>query len=258
MNRQRIVILGSGNVATHLGHALSRVADVVQVYSRDICHARMLADALPHATATGSLAELTADADIYLMAVSDDAITQIAASTPDTGIWAHTSGSIALDALARYKSRCGVFYPLQTFSRNAEVDFDRVPIFIEGSDPATADTLRLLAREISPEVYDADSERRRILHVAAVFACNFTNFMLSQADDILQANGLNINVLAPLLEVTLDKALKLSPEQAQTGPARRGDRGVIDAHTLMLTGDAADIYTSLSEKILKRYEQDRL
>lgn len=256
MSRQRIAILGSGNVATHLSRALSQTADIVQVYSRDITHARMLADALHCPNATDSLANLVTDADIYLMAVSDDAIEQIAAATPDTGIWAHTSGSIALDVLKKHKSRCGVFYPLQTFSRTTEVDFNRVPIFLEGSDPATAEALHTLARQISPIVNSADSRRRRVLHVAAVFACNFTNFMLTQADDILRAEGLDLSILTPLLEVTLDKVRHIAPAEAQTGPARRADYGVIEAHKHMLSGDAADIYDSLSKKIIKRYEQN--
>lgn len=252
----RVVILGSGNVATHLAHALDPVAYVAQVYSRDAGHARRLADSLGRATVAATPADVVTDADMYLVAVSDDAIAELAGRFADNdAIWAHTSGSVGMDALSG-KRRRGVFYPLQTFSQQTAVDFSRVPMLIEASDDDVHRCLTGLARSITSRVSDADSDTRRRLHVAAVFASNFANYMWTIADDLLHDVGRDIRDFDALLHATLDKALSVGPYQGQTGPARRGDDHVIERHLQALDGPASEVYRLLSSQIKQRYEQD--
>lgn len=251
----KICLIGAGNVATHLGTALSRVASIVQVYSRHIDNAALLAEKCACDSFTDSLAEIAPGADIYLVAVKDDAIETVAEKTPQApgGIWAHTSGSVPMTVFAGKKRQYGVFYPLQTFSRELSLDVAEVSVFIEGCDAPTAEMLRKLARQISENVAFADSELRKKLHVAAVFACNFVNLMWIESDELLRESGLGIEFLRPLLKETLRKLERMSPEEAQTGPAQRGDNHVISEHLKMLQGEKHDLYAALSEIIMKRY-----
>lgn len=253
--RLRIAVIGAGNVATHLAEALAGVADVCAVCSRHIGSARRVASRVgPECMALEGLDALPADADIYIIAVSDDAVASVAAATPDfPGIWAHTSGSVPADVFRGSKSRYGVFYPLQTFSRDIPVNVGEVPFFIEGSDAWVEERLMALARSISSRVDMADSTRRRTLHVAAVFACNFADLMWMEADSILRESGLALDCLMPLLKVTLEKLEKASPRDAMTGPARRGDRGVMERHQAMLCGRRRDIYRLLSDTIVEEF-----
>ncbi len=255
--RLRVCMIGAGNVATHLTIALNTVADIVQIYSHTLINARRLAEHIgrPH-TATDAIDNITHDADIYIVSVKDDCIADVAAHTPDCGIWAHTSGSIDMSVFAGLKTNYGVFYPLQTFSRTADLDISQVPFFIEGNDTTAFDRLFALASLISIVVEPADSNRRKALHIAAVFACNFVNFMWTQADTLLRRDNLDITFMMPLLKETLNKLNHLSPAEAQTGPARRGDLNIINKHLLDLSGDAKTIYSLLSDMIVKQYNQD--
>lgn len=243
----RIVVIGGGNVAASLVPALGD--RVVQVYSRTLAHAEELAPG----RATDSLDSVTADADVYIITLVDDAVAPTAqrlARLNPGALWVHTSGSVPIEALEPLGPRRGVVYPLQTFSRGRRRDFADIPIFIEGDDPAVG----LLARSLSRRVLEADSARRRRLHIAAVFGCNFVNHLWAIADDILRREtGTDISVLGPLLRETLRKALQVRPADAQTGPARRGDRGVIARHQQLLSPDEADLYGILSDHILKYY-----
>lgn len=250
----RICLLGSGNVASHLARALNQVGEIVQVYSRRIDNARRLAQELGGDVAfTDDTNAITPDADFYIIAVRDDAIESLVASTPNAGVWAHTSGSVPMSVFEGRKTHFGVFYPLQTFSRDVDLDLSKVPFFIEGSDEQTYAQLFALASKISEVVEPADSQRRCRLHVAAVFACNFVNFMWMQADDLLKADNLGIDYLRPLLEETLRKISTVSPADAQTGPARRGDTDIINRHLAMLQGNSREIYERLSNDILKTF-----
>lgn len=252
--KPEICIIGAGNVATHMACALSRVADVVQVYSPTLSHAAELAAKIGgRCQGISDLSDLSLTADFYIVSVKDDAIAAVVDMTPDCGIWAHTSGSVPADVFAGKKSRYGVFYPLQTFSKEVPVDFREVPMFIEGNSAGVADGLSRLAMMISDVVKPADSTLRKKLHIAAVFACNFVNYMWLQADELLRADGMTINVMAPLLKVTLEKLESATPYDAQTGPARRGDRSVIVRHVRMLDGEKAVIYRMLSDMIMKKY-----
>lgn len=248
--RRRIIILGSGNVASSLAPALDAVADVVQVYSRDIDHARALAATLREASPITSFADIDLSADIAIIAVADDAVAEIGRALEGfEGIVAHTSGSVPMEALSP-ATRRGVFYPLQTFSRSRRIDFKGVSLFIEGDSEATTDELTALATEVSTKVFKADSQVRAALHVPAVFACNFANYMWDVADNLLKPGGFDIRVFEPLLEETLRKALTLGPHQAQTGPAMRLDFNVIRDHVSKLPPDLAELYTTLTNQII--------
>lgn len=251
---KRIAIIGSGNVATHLATALD---GVVQICSFHLDNAKALADKVG-CNATDSPSDLV-DADAYIVAVKDDAIASVLESAPTRcrkALWMHTSGSVGksvFDGLGY--DRYGVFYPLQTFSKSVDLDMRSVPFFIEGSDEKTTDEIRRLAASVSTEVYIANSHLRQQMHVAAVFACNFSNYMYTLADDVLQRNNLPFAVMKPLLEETLRKACSNGPERSQTGPAARGDREIIANHKAMLDGERLDIYETVSNAILKRYNK---
>ncbi len=254
-NRRKISLIGAGNVATHLGVALSKVADVVQVVSRSMDSAQRLSHLIGGECRPGcDLEDLAPDSDMYLLSVNDDSIAAIAAATPDfPGIWAHTSGSVPAEVFAGHKSNYGVFYPLQTFTRDVAVNISEVPFFIEGNSPETSEKLMSLARMLSPRVEYADSRRRRHMHVAAVFACNYADLMWLIADELLKKEGLDITYMMPLLKATLEKLDDVSPREAMTGPARRGDREVIRKHIEMLSGNDREIYRMLADRILDEF-----
>lgn len=258
----RGVLIGSGAVASALAPALERGGNVVweQVYSPTLAHAQWLADELRDAGATNNMKAVFSDADIYLVSVKDDAIAAVAQQFPhNNAVWMHTSGGVPADALAPLSPNFGVFYPLQTFSKGVEVSMDCVPMFVEGSNEATENIIRSLAESIAKSVVHADSELRKRLHCAAVFACNFTNHLWSVADTILREHpGLDITYLEPLLKETLRKAMTVAPVVAQTGPARRGDTAVMERHKAMLSSDDAALYDYLSTRIMKQYELDKL
>lgn len=258
-DRPRIAIIGAGNVAWHMSRALSAVADVVQIAATSLDSAQPLADELNRfngseiCSAADGLSGLFPDCDLYLIAVRDDAVAAVADNTPDfSGVWAHTSGSVSLYALAG-KSRRGVFYPLQTFTRGVPVDFRRVPMLIEGSDEASSHFLTSLARQIAGETRTVDSAKREAIHVAAVFACNFANLMWADADRLLRDAGLDLSLMHPLLQATLDKLEAASPVDAMTGPARRGDTKVIQRHLKSLPADLKPVYEMLTDNIRKLY-----
>ena len=204
--RPRICLIGSGNVATHLGCALARSCDIIQIYSHNIVNAGRLAARIGVDSYTDNLIEIRPDADFYLVSVKDDAIEYVArCADVCSGVWAHTSGSVPMSIFAPYKKHYGVFYPLQTFSRDLDVDVRQVPFFIEGSDVDTEQYLAEVAHTISDCVRPADSALRKKLHVAAVFACNFVNLMWIEADELLRESGLVIEFLRPMLQETLRK-----------------------------------------------------
>lgn len=254
-NDLKICIIGAGNVATHLALALGRVGRVVQVLARTPESALRLASRIGGGCeAVADPSALRTDADLYLISVSDDSVAQVVASTPAApGIWAHTSGSVPMDVFKGYKERYGVFYPLQTFSRDAEVDIREVPFFIEGSSREVTDHLLDVARQLSSMVEEADSNRRRALHIAGVFGCNFANLMWMKANEQLEREGLDISYLMPLLKVTLAKLEQLSPRDAMTGPARRGDTGVMNRHAELLPEGDREIYRLLSQEIMREF-----
>lgn len=252
---KRIVMIGAGNVATHLAHALDNVGSVVQVMSRDIAHASRLASTLRDAVAVDTPEAVATDADLYVIAVNDDSIAPLAGMLDCThGTWVHTSGSVPMSVFEGRARRYGVLYPLQTFSRDMAVEMSEVPFFVEGSDDSTAREIHDIAGAMSRTVYYADSELRRRLHVAAVFACNFTCQLWAEADALLGEAGLPFSTLLPLIGATFDKVKTVSPREAMTGPARRGDRHIVETHKEMLDSDRRGIYAMLSERIMNVYD----
>ncbi len=253
----KAVMIGAGNVATNLVRALSATGiEVVQVYSHTLAHARELADTV-NAGATDDLSALEMGADIYIISVKDDAIVNVVSSIPDNGaLWVHTSGSIPMTVFEGRRQRYGVFYPMQSFSKQIATDFTEVPFFIEAVNDGVALEIEALAQRLSQRVFHATSEQRRRLHIAAVFACNFANHLWTLADDVLRDAELPFDVMLPLISTTVDKLKRLSPAESQTGPAMRRDHRVMQSHMAMLDKDKALIYKTLSDNIMKRHEQD--
>ena len=251
----RIVVVGAGNLATCLCEALCRVGVVPQsVWSRSDASASLLASKLdcPYTTNISSLP----DADIVITAVSDDALPAVARELVkrygDT-LLVHTAGSVPMNVWADAGAcKYGVFYPMQTFSKEKSVDFTRLGIFLEACDEKSLLRLESLARCLTPMVCRATSEQRAFLHVAAVFACNFTNAMYRMAADLLEKQGLPFEAMLPLIDETAAKVHCLTPDDAQTGPAVRGDKDVLMRHSAMLNGVYRDVYDLVSEYISKK------
>lgn len=260
----KTVIIGAGNVAWTLAPALDHLegVKVVQVWSRHLANSHELARRLTNAEATDSLAAIVPDGDLYLVSAADDAIAEIAGRIADQGrcnpnaVAAHTSGGVDASVLAPMTPHYGVFYPLQTFTRGLTVDLRPVPLLVEGADPRTTAVLERLASQLSDKVSRADSRRRAVIHAAAVFACNFSNHFFARADDILRREGLELEVLYPLIRETVQKAMTIPPAEGQTGPARRGDLNCIRHHEELLQPEERALYSSLSESIMDYYHKD--
>jgi len=251
-----IVCIGSGNVATHLAIAFKAVgAELVQIWSRDIRNGEILA-ALTKSTAVSDWNKLDRNADCYLIAVKDDAIPAVAERLKGLkGIVVHTSGATAMDALAQTGTGYGVLYPLQTFSKTKAVDLTKVPLCIEASDPATFEKLSAIAHLISPLVSLVNSEQRKVLHLAAVFACNFSNHLYALSHTILEHYQLKFELLKPLILETAEKVQTSLPEEVQTGPAIRNDEETMKKHMALLREfpEMQEIYEMLSKSIKKKY-----
>lgn len=255
-NPLKIIIIGAGNVAWHLAGAIKEPYGRLEaVFSRNRTHAAQVASRSATAAPETDMASLPPDGDIYIIAVPDDAIVSVAEKMPQVrGVVAHTSGTLPIDALKNVIcGGYGSFYPLQTFTAGKETDMRRVPFFIEGNNSLARETLSTLARSISDHVHPADSRIRAQIHLAAVFASNFSNALWGVASDILSRSGLSLNVLAPLLHETLDKAIAIGPDAAQTGPAKRGDTQTIQKHLDRLdTPQLKELYSNLTNLIIKR------
>lgn len=246
-----IVLIGAGNVATHLGAALVKANHrILQVYSRTFASAKSLAKQLD-AAYVDDIGAVRTDAELYLYAVTDSALPSlIGAVEAPNALHLHTAGSVPISI---FKDKClhyGVFYPLQTFSKTKEIDVDTTPIFVEGGDTTDEGRIVALAKTISRQVLYATSEQRCKLHLAAVFACNFTNCMYAIAHRQLEEAGLPFEVLLPLIDETAEKVHHLKPHNAQTGPAVRYDVEVMDKHIQMLTSDSLkELYRKISKEI---------
>lgn len=252
-----IVLIGAGKLAWHLAPALEEAGHrIEQIYSRNIPKGERLAARLYETFVTDSLDFSDSEAEIFVLAVRDDAIQLIAAeiALPDGAILLHTSGGRPMDDLAvAAGDGLGVLYPLQTFTLDKEPDFKKIPFLLEASSESVLKILFQLAGSLSHHVEKASSEQRAIFHIAAVFACNFTNHMMHIAESMLSENGLDFELLKPLIQETYLKALNLSPSVSQTGPAIRGDSMTMNRHiTLLLEGDPqlAKLYMQLSDHIM--------
>ncbi|MDD2960857.1 MAG: DUF2520 domain-containing protein [Muribaculaceae bacterium] len=250
----KVVIIGAGNVATHLAIALSSKVNIVQIFSRNKDNALTLANKIGgFVEAVDNLDHIESNADVYLISVKDDAIEPIVERVSRLGnnaLWLHTSGSKSIDVFRTHLSRFGVLYPLQTFSKDVALNMEEVPFFIEGRDDETSREIKNIATLISNRVFYADSEKRRQMHIAAVFACNFANYLWTISDEILSEANLPFDVLLPLIKASVEKIGKVAPSLAQTGPAARGDMNIISDHLNSLAGNKKEIYQLLSESIL--------
>ena len=250
----RLTFIGSGNVATHMAAAFKNAGHrIVQVYSPNMHNAALLAYHVG-ATATNQLNEISAETDIFVISVKDDAIAQIAgALAAHQKTMVHTSGSTSLDVLLNYTDKAGVLYPLQTFSKTREVDFATVPLCIEAANDSIYTAIEQLAATVSNSIYSINSAGRKILHLAAVFACNFPNYLYGVAQQLLASHEMDFDLLRPLILETAQKVQQQLPASVQTGPAVRNDQTTMAAHLQMLEGQPQlqEMYGLLSQGIIK-------
>lgn len=259
----RIVLVGAGRVGSHLARRLAACGlRPAQVFNRSLERALDLGQELK-IPSTAEWEQLLLDADLYLIAVRDDAIPQVAAQVATllqgrSPLVAHTSGATPIQVLQPFFERCGVFYPVQTFSAERQPDFSRIPICIFAQNADDMALLRRLAERVSGAVYEADDEQRLSLHVAAVFVNNFVNYLYGVGQRLAQEAGLPFELLWPLIVETAEKIQAgIPPAEAQTGPARRGDVATVQRHLQYLQRHPAcrEVYRTLSIRINPALEQ---
>ena len=245
----RVVLLGGGNLATHLATAFAGSHEValIQTYNRTLPSIKHLA---PLCLITDDI-HAVLPADVYVIAVSDSAIEEIAEHcTSLKGLVVHTSGAISIEVLKNF-GHSGVFYPLQSFTKGNEIDFSTIPICLEASEPDDLILLERLATAISDRVIPMSSEQRKKIHIAAVFVNNFVNHLYQIGEDICVENNIPFDILHPLIEETAAKIKSIAPKEAQTGPAVRKDKKTLALHEKELTTNQIEIYRLLSTAIAK-------
>ncbi|MDW8848836.1 DUF2520 domain-containing protein [Flavobacterium sp. MMLR14_040] len=244
----KITLIGSGNVAQHLIKAFAKteLVEIAQVFSRK---KETLASLIEFDKIVDDFQDLK-EADLYIIAVTDNAIAEVSAKLPFINqLVVHTSGTASIETLDD-KNRKGVFYPLQTFSKNKDVDFSVIPICLEAENTFDFRVLDTVAKSISKAVFPINSEQRKALHVAAVFVNNFTNHLYQIGQEICEENKVPFEILKPLIQETADKINTLNPTEAQTGPAKRSDSTTIEAHLEYLTNEnQKNIYKILTQSI---------
>lgn len=244
----KIVLLGAGNVGTHLCRALQNKEglEIIQWYNRSL---NSLEKELVPFAVTQNLNDII-EADLYIISVSDTAIPAISkALEGKNGLIAHTAGSIPIEVLGAHQNH-GVFYPLQTFSKQKEVDFNQIPLCLEANQPENLNLLKKVAQSLGGPVHLIDSAQRKALHVAAVFVNNFTNHLYTIGEELCKAHKVPFSVLQPLIAETADKIKHLPPSAAQTGPAARGDQKILKDHLQYLTKESHQkLYQLISASI---------
>lgn len=254
----KIVFVGAGNLATRLSLEMHRAGlSIEQVYS----HTRQSAEALAKKLGccwTIDLNDLVPDADLYVFSLKDAVLPDVLLQMKrNNALWVHTAGSIPMQIFEEYTARYGVFYPLQTFSKGKEVDFSLIPLFIEANTLEDQDLLRKIARSLTKNIQVLSSEKRKTLHLAAVFASNFTNHMYALAAKLLEDQDIPFETLLPLIDETADKVHSLLPRDAQTGPAMRYDTNVIEKHLAMLSDPGMKVlYEMISKNIYKEMNNE--
>ncbi len=248
----RIIILGAGNVAKHLYDAFLKQKSVmiVQCYNRK---GVLLHPNQDPSSITKDINTLQ-EADIYIIAISDDAIREVSSQIPVTNkLVVHTSGSVSIDAIHQ-KNRTGVFYPLQTFSNAKTVDFETIPFCLEAMHKKDIILLNKIASYLTKKVYEISSEQRKMLHLAAVFVNNFTNHLFSIGHDICREHDIPFEILYPLILETAQKITHIEPDHAQTGPALRNDIKTIKRHSDAISNTSQkEIYQILTKAIQSKY-----
>ncbi|MGB1316995.1 MAG: Rossmann-like and DUF2520 domain-containing protein, partial [Flavobacteriales bacterium] len=253
---KNVVLIGAGHMAHHLGNALKRSNNkLLKIINRSAENGERLAFELgcEFSTEFNSIPE---EADVVIIAVKDDAVKAVANQVSANGIIvAHTSGSVPMSDLENASDKIGVFYPLQTMHKDAEVDMSEVPFCIEGNSKWNEGVLLELARSLSENVQVLTSEQRKVSHVAAVFACNFSNHFYALSEQILEENGMNLDILKPLIKKTASNILTDHPKALQTGPAKRNDVKVMEEHQQMLSPELKKLYAEVSESIIKMHAE---
>ena len=257
--KYKIGLIGTGNVAWHLARNLENNGhSITTIYDRDLAKAKIFALDYFNAQITDDLGFSNSDASVFILAVSDDAIEELAQSIvlPPSAHLFHTSGTKPLKALGYANTEnIGVFYPLQTFSKGKATNISEVPFCLEAETGNSRQVLTDLASSISDQIQFIDSNQRAVIHLSAVIACNFSNHMLSISKGVLEVNNMSFDLLKPLIAETINKALAIGPENAQTGPARRKDLKTLDKQLDSLDNDesVAKIYQTISQHILDYY-----
>lgn len=252
-----IVVVGAGNVATHLAHAFAASGNrIAQVYSRKLETAQVLAQrfGVPY---TNNLAMLKANADVYIFSVADDALFDITSHIRLADkICFHTSGTVPMEVMAAVTNNYGVVYAPQTFVKHIAMDYSVLPFCIEASNQYTLDTLLSMVKNVSDNVHILSSEQRKYLHLASVFANNFGNCINAMAQHIMSEHNLPFEIVQPLIQETANKATQGNLWQLQTGPARRGDTKTLEKHRALLsdTPDYLEVYNLLTSMIEKHTE----
>lgn len=256
----KIVLIGAGNVATHLGKALLQAGhDILQVYSRTMESATKVAKTVG-AVPTNTLESITNTADIYIISLKDSVLAELLPKIckgRENSVIVHTAGSMSIDIFRDYAKHYGVLYPMQTFSKQRDLDFSEVPCFLEANDEHATNVIRSLAASISSNLYFLSSEDRRHLHLSAVWACNFVNHCYDISQTILAQHNIPFSVMLPLIDETVRKIHDLPPHKAQTGPAVRYDENVIHAQAELMNANPLlrDIYERMSQSIHQRAKE---
>ena len=248
----KIVIIGSGNVAYHLAKAFTQNnIKVSQIFGRNEVELNKISEELNIPYSTKDLD----DADLYLISVSDSAVEQVSdLIRTEKALVAHTSGSLPIETL-NGDYRKASFYPLQTFSKTKNLDYSKIPFFIEAENQIDEKSLFELASLISDNVETSDYEKRKYIHLTAVFACNFVNHLFARAKEISDSQDLDFNYFIPLIDETVEKIHHLEPKSAQTGPAVRGDERILKLHEELITDkEHLKIYQLMNESIKKMYQ----
>jgi len=245
------VIIGSGNVAYHLAKAfVQNGIPLAQIFGRNENELQKISSEIdiPYST------EKLEDADLYFICVSDNSVEDVSKmiSKKDCLV-AHTSGSLPKEILVG-EYRKSSFYPLQTFSKSKNLDYERIPFFIETENTEDQKILTDLASKISENVMESTHEKRKYIHLTAVFACNFVNHLFSRAKEISDAQEIPFDYFLPLIDETVQKIHEIEPKSAQTGPAVRNDKTVLELHEQLLQGESLEIYKTINQSIKKMYQ----
>lgn len=245
------VIIGSGNVAYHLARALAEISHPpAQIFGRNEKQLQAISDELKIPYSTKHLV----DSSVYLICVSDHAVETVSRIIDKKDcLVAHTSGSLPKDIL-KGDYRKASFYPLQTFSKSKVPEYSKIPFFIEAENEKDLGILSELASRISENVMESTYEKRKYIHLTAVFACNFVNHLFSRAKEISDAQGIPFAYFMPLIDETVQKIHEIEPKKAQTGPAVRNDRRILELHEQLLTDESLEIYKTMNHSIQKMYE----
>lgn len=250
--------IGAGNLAFHLAKALHfNGFQINQVYNRTESSAKELAE-ITGSKYTSTLDEIDKSADIYIVAVKDSAIDEVLSQIDfQDKLVVHCSGSLPVSVLEKHAKNFGVIYPLQTFSKKRVIDFKKIPVFIEANSSESLEILKNIAGAISEEVLVTNSEQRQHLHISAVFACNFVNHFYFIAGELLKSKNIGFDVLKPLILETALKVQELQPFEAQTGPAVRFDKNIIDKHLSKLAGteEYRQLYELISKSIFEHHKK---